>query len=737
MTSSLRHRLVLVGGGHAHVQVLRHLAMRPLEDAHVTLVVDDPIAVYSGMVPGFVAGQYRREELEIDVRPLARRAGAAVIVARAIGIDASERRIALEAREAIAYDTASFDVGSKVAGLDLPGVRAHALATRPIGRFVAEIDAAIERARSAAAPPRVVVCGAGPGGVELAFALRARLAQQGAPGAAVTLVDAAPELLPAFATGVAERVLGALRSRDIALRLGARVVAAHADALEIDGADPVPFDALIWATGAASLPLFRDSGLPLDARGFVRVRTTLQVEENGSLFASGDCAHFEPELPKAGVYAVRQGPLLDHNLRARVLGEPLRDYRPQHDSLVLFNLGDGTAIGTKWGRALEGARIFALKDRIDRRFVRRFQVLDADGESTHDFPEMDASPEMLCGGCAAKVGESVLHRALARLGVRQDDAVVLGLEAPDDAAAVRMPRGELIVASIDGFRPFVDDPYLVGRVAAVNAASDLWAKGATPRFALAQVTIPDTDPDHAEEALFQLLAGARAALDADGITLVGGHTIAGDALQIGLAVWGTAESTLLRLDGLRPGDRLVLTKALGTGVLFHADMRGLARGAWIESATASMLRSNGAASRIARETGATACTDVSGFGLVGHLGALLRASGVTARVALGALPLLPGVRACFHRGLRSTAHPQNAEARRALRIDPEPAVRPELDAFFDPQTSGGLLFGVAAERADDAVARLHAAGDVAAACVGVVTETAAEGAARIRVVARG
>ena len=735
MTSSPRHRLVLVGGGHAHVQVLRRLSMRPLEDAHVTLVVDDPIAVYSGMVPGFVAGQYQREELEIDVRPLARRAGAAVIVARATGVDASERRIALEAREAIAYDTASFDVGSKVAGLDLPGVRAHALATRPIGRFVAEVDAAIARARGAAAP-RVVVCGAGAGGLELAFALRARLAQQGAPDAAVTLVDAASELLPAFAAGVAERVLDALRVRNIELRLGTRVVAAHADALEIEGADPIPFDALIWATGAASLPLFRESGLALDARGFVRVRTTLQVEGNGSLFASGDCAHFEPELPKAGVYAVRQGPLLDHNLRARVLGEPLRDYRPQRDSLVLLNLGDFTAIGTKWGRTLEGPRVFALKDHIDRRFVRRFQVLDADGESTHDFPEMEASAEMVCGGCAAKVGEPVLHRALARIGVRRDDAVVLGLEAPDDAAAVRTPHGELIVASIDGFRPFVDDPYVVGGVAAVNAASDLWAKGATPRFALAQVTIQDTDPDHAEEALFQLLAGARAALDADGVTLVGGHTIAGDALQVGFAVWGTAESTLLRLSGLRPGDRLVLTKPLGTGVLFHADMRGLARGAWIEAATASMLRSNGAASRIAREIGATACTDVSGFGLVGHLGAMLRASGVTARVALGALPLLPGARACFARGLRSTAHPHNAEARRVLRIDPEPAARPELDVFFDPQTSGGLLFGVAPERADEAVARLHAAGDVAATCVGEVTEAASAGAALIRVVAR-
>ncbi len=727
MASAPRHRLVLVGGGHAHVQVLRGLAMRPLAGAHVTLVVDDPIAVYSGMVPGFVAGQYRQDELEIDVRALARRAGVAVIVARALEVDASERRIALEGRASIAYDTASFDVGSQVAGLEGPGARVFALATRPIGRFVAQIDAVIAPLR-AASSARVVVCGAGAGGVELACALRARLLRDGVQGASVTLVDATSRLLPSMAPRVAEQVLRAMQHRGINLRLGARVAEVNEDALALEGGERIPFDALIWATGAASLPLFTASALPVDARGFVRVRATLQVEGHGALFAVGDCAHFEPDLPKAGVYAVRQGPLLDHNLRARVVSRPLRAYRPQRDTLVLLNLGDGAALGTKWGRAIEGPRVFALKDRIDRRFVRRFQVLTADGEPTLALPVMDAGADMLCGGCAAKVGESVLQRALARLDVRSDDAVLLGLEAPDDAAAVRMPRGEVVVASIDGFRPFTDDPYLVGRVAAVNAASDLWAKGATPRFALAQVTIPDTDTERAEEALFQVLAGARAALDAEGIALVGGHTTSGDELQVGFAIWGAPGDTILRLSGLAPGNRLILTKPLGTGVLFHADMRGLARAPWIEAATASMLRSNGAASRIAREVGATAGTDVSGFGFAGHLGSMLRASGVSARIALDALPLLPGARECFTRGLRSTAHPENAKARHAMRIGEEIATRPELAALFDPQTSGGLLFGAAAERVEEALAKLRDAGDVAAACVGAVESVRVDGA---------
>jgi selenide,water dikinase len=723
------HELVLVGGGHAHVQVLRGLAMRPLPGARVTLVVDDPVAVYSGMVPGFVAGHYRRDELEIDVRPLARRAGASVVVARATGVLASEQRIELEGRAPIHYDTASFDVGSTVAGLDLPGARDFALATRPIGRFVAKIDAAIARLKHAK-QPQVVVCGAGAGGVELAFALRARLAREGVRDAAITLVDAASRLLPSLAARVGERAAIEARARGLALRMNTCVVTVEEGALVLEAGERIPFDALIWATGAASQSLFAASSLPTGDRGFVRVRATLQVEAHDALFAVGDCARFEPDLPKAGVYAVRQGPLLDRNLRAHVTGGVLHAYRPQRDFLVLLNLGDGAALGTKWGRTVVGPRVFAWKDRIDRRFAERFQVLAPDGAPARAFPPMEASVEMLCGGCAAKVGESVLHRALARLAVRRDDAVVLGLEAPDDAAAVLTTSGELVVASVDAFRPFTDDPFLVGRVAAVNAASDLWAKGASPRFALAQVTLPGDDDERVEELLFQVLIGARAALDAEGIALVGGHTTAGDELQVGFSIWGDAPAgaALLRLGGLAHGDRLILTKPLGTGVLWNADMRGLARGAWIEAAIASMLRSNAAAARVARDVGASACTDVSGFGFAGHLGSLLRASGASARIALDAIPLLPGVASCFGRGLRSTFHAENEKARRALRIEPRVATRPEVAALFDPQTSGGLLFGVAAKRADEAIAKLHAAGDVAAACVGVVELVAADGA---------
>jgi selenide, water dikinase len=729
----IRHDVVLVGGGHANIQVLRAWAMRPEPGVRPTVVLDHPVAVYSGMVPGFVGGQYRREDLEIDVRPLALRAGARCINAAAVGLDPKEHAILLDNRPPLRYDTAVFDVGSTVAGLDTPGVREHALPTRPIGRFVGKVDALIARARERGRC-RLVIVGAGAGGVELAFTFRARLEREGVREASVLLLEAGPRVLPGYPAGVARRVEANARRRGIEIRLGAPVVSVSASEVRLAGGEALRCDAVVWVAGAASLDLFKDAGVATDERGFVRVRRTLQLLEHEDVFAVGDCASLEgaPDLAKAGVYAVREGPVLVANLRARLMGHPLETYHPQRDFLSLLNLGDGRAIGSKWGMSFEGEWVFRLKDWIDRRFVRRFQVLADDGALAPEFARMPAmgNPDMVCGGCAAKVGESTLTRALERLGAASDPSVVLGLGVPDDVAAVATERGEILVSSVDGFRAFTDDPYLVGRVAAVNAASDLWAKGVTPRWALASVEVPEPDPARAEEQLFQVLAGARATLDPEGVTLVGGHTTSGADLHVGFAIFGTAASAdaLLRKGGVSPGERLILTKPLGTGVLFYADMRGWARGEWMLAAEASMIRTNSAAGRVARELRATACTDISGFGLAGHLGEVLRASKCAAIVDLEALPLLPGAAELLARGHRSTFHPENAKARRGLRVTEAALRHPALDILFDPQTSGGLLFAVPAERVEAALAALHAAGDRQAAVIGEVTAPRGDGA---------
>ncbi len=703
--------LVLVGGGHSHVQVLRMQRSRPLE-ARLTLVVDRPLAAYSGMVPGVVAGQYRPEQAQIDVRPLARQAGVRVVHARCTGVDVEQGRVRLEGRPPLAYDLLSFNVGSTIAGRDLPGVSEHAVPTRPIQRFVQRFEELAARD-----PRHLVIVGAGAGGVELAFCVQARL------GCRITVV--ARELLPRR-PGLHARIREAAEERGVSWEIPARVARVEAWGVELEDGRRVEADGVLWVAGAAPHPgLFE--GLPQDEAGFVLVEDSLQVVGHPELFAVGDCASLrdQPWVPKAGVYAVREGPVLLDNLHRVLGGEAPLPFRAQRDFLTLLNLGDGTALGEKWGQAIQGAWVFGLKDRIDRDFMKRFQVLGASGEELPGFregmPPM-SELEMVCGGCAAKLGETALGRALERVGRVDDPQVVLGLDGPEDAHALQRP-GEVMVQSVDLFPAFTDEPWLVGQVAAANALSDLHATGVVPRVALAMVTLPrDAEP---EEALFQALSGVRAHLDAEGCSLIGGHTSLGEDLVVGLSVTGFVndKSLLWTNEGARVGDTLVLSRALGTGLLFHADMAGRASGPHVLAALAGMVRGNGPAARALRGLdGVHAVTDVTGFGLGGHLIELLRGSQVSARLHLASLPALPGVLGLLERGERSSFHEQNRALLRVISVDGGLAGRAELELLFDPQTAGGLLVAASPRAVPALLEALRRAGDEDACVIGEVTE---------------
>lgn len=730
--------LVLVGGGHAHLQVLRRWMMRPVAGVRLSLVLDRAEAVYSGMLPGFVAGDYGAREIEVDCVPLARRAGARVILAAATGIDPARRLLHLEGRPPLPFDIVSFDVGAVLRGAELPGVREHALATRPLHHFARRLPALIALARARAqkrgGPLRAAVAGAGAAGVELAFTLQHRLRAEVGEGAVeVTVLGDSEAVLPGASRAIARRANKEARRRGIRLRGGCRAVALEekrsALAVVLEGGERVDCDLAVWATGAAPPPLLAALPLPRDARGFLRVGATLQSPACGNIFAAGDCAALDtaPDLPKAGVYAVRAGPVLETNLRRRLhalraaqdSAPRLRRFRPQRDFLALLNLGGGRVLGGKWGMAASGRALWRLKDRIDRRFVRRFRVLNADGGDARGFPtpERMGMAQMDCGGCAAKLSAAALSEALARLPApAADPAVLLGLRTPDDAAAFSLAGSGALLATLDGFRAFSDDDWLVGRVAAQNAINDIAACGGSPRFALAWVCVPEAAGG---ESLYQVLAGLRRELDAQGIALLGGHSSTGPELSVGLAVLGALPRNAAPLlkSALRAGDRLVLTRALGSGVVLAADMQGRAPGAWLSAAHAAMLRGNARAAALAREHGVRAATDVSGFGLAGHLGEMLCSSGLAARLFAPRLPALPGARALLARGLRSTFHAQNEQRARGLCGD---ASAPDFALLCDPQTSGGLLLGVSAARSAALVAALREAGDADAVEIGEV-----------------
>jgi selenide,water dikinase len=343
---------------------------------------------------------------------------------------------------------------------------------------------------------------------------------------------------------------------------------------------------------------------------------------------------------------------------------------------------------------------------------------------------------MRCGGCGAKVGAGVLAQALGALRPLPNSDVLIGLSAPDDAALVRIPAGKAQVQTVDFFRAFIDDPYRFGQIAANHALGDIFAMGAQAHTATAIATVPPGVDRQTRALLGQMMTGAVDVLNAAGCTLVGGHTGEGQELALGFAINGLVDLDprgnpvgVMRKGGMRPGEVVILTKPLGTGTLFAAHALGQARGRWVEAALVQMAQSSQGAARTLQAYGASACTDVTGFGLLGHLLEMARASGVEVALDLAALPVLDGALECLQRGITSSLHDSNARHSSALAPlgtladDANAALR--LALLYDPQTAGGLLTSVPAAQASACIAALHAQGYGQSAIIADVREAAA------------
>jgi selenide,water dikinase len=403
---------------------------------------------------------------------------------------------------------------------------------------------------------------------------------------------------------------------------------------------------------------------------------------------------------------------------------PLRSFRPQRFCLCLLNTADGRAVLRYGPLVWKGRLARRLKDRIDRAWIdkfTRFAPMAAAGE-----PEEHL---MRCGGCGSKVSSDVLSAVLKRIDLPDDPRVLLGCRAGEDAAVHRVrpelfgkePDKLLEVQTVDYFKAFVDDPYLFGRIAALNAVSDLYAMNARPFTALAIATLPYARGPVQEAQLFELLSGAVHTFRQLGVVLTGGHTTEGSELALGFSVTGFAEEgRLFQKGALRPGDRLILTKPLGSGALLAAWMRGDCRADWFEPLIATMLTPNARAGEIFARAGVVACTDVTGFGLAGHLLEMLDASRVSARLFAKQVPLYRGFEEVVSQGIVSSLHRDNAKV--ACRVDgPEP-----FPAWlFDPQTSGGLLGAVRPEAVEEVMCRLREAG-LAPADIGEVLPAGAD-----------
>jgi len=702
----LQRDLVLVGGGHSHVLALRMLAMQPIAGLRVTLVSPASHTPYSGMLPGLISGHYDFEQVHIDLARLCQWSGARFVAAEVAGLDARQKTLSFQARPDIAYDIVSIDIGSQPELDSVSGARAYAAPVKPIASFWQRWQRLLQQFERGEIDRgyRIALVGGGAGSVELALAMSRRLQDTGAK---LSLWCGAPKILQGYNRGARRAVMAALQEQGIEIHLRARVVAVQPARLQCADGVEAPFNTLFWCTGAAAAPWIAESGLATDEQGFLQVRDTLQAKDDESVFGAGDIAtQVNHPRPKAGVYAVRMGPVLAHNLRAQLLNQPLQVFRPQRRFLSLLSLGDRRATANRGPFSATGAWVWRWKDSIDRAFMGRFEQLP----TAMDRIPSDSLPGVLqqphCGGCGAKVGADALGTALKRL---QQSYPRYCAEGRDDAAALHAPAGVTVVQSIDTLRQLVSDPWIMGRIAANHALSDLYACGAFPISALASVTLPYANELVQERDLYQLLAGALHEFSRVDCQLLGGHSMQGHELGLGFVVNGiplSAEKGLLQKVGLAEGDKLILTKPIGSGVLFAAHMQLQADGRDLQHAMNTLLQSNGEAARQALGHGASACTDITGFGLAGHLLEMLQGD-LGARLALDSLPMMPGALPLFQAGFHSTMQAPNQRSVGSALQHSVHEGDARLSALFDPQTSGGLLVSIAAERAPDLLAALR------------------------------
>jgi selenide,water dikinase len=744
MQSSLpaRVNLVLIGGGHSHAIALKKLAMAPIPEVRLTLVTHVSHTPYSGMLPGYVAGLYSWEDCHIDLWPLARAAQAQLILGEAIALDLEQQRVILADRPPLAYDFLSIDIGSTPTTLEVPGAAEYAIPVKPIAQFLHQWDEIVDQvARSPHQPLAVSVVGGGAGGVELVLAIQARLRtclqQKGiAPiPLSVHLIHRGTELLPERSSWARRRMLQELQKRGIQVHLQESVCEVTKTAVLCESGLKISCDRTFWVTQAGAAPWLKASGLATDERGFLLVNDALQSLSHSMIFAAGDIATMvNHPRPKAGVFAVRQGAPLADNLRRSVVGEPLRSFQPQQQYLILLGLGDRTAVASRGGLSLgPHPWLWQWKDWIDRRFMDQFT-----SQALATLKQMPAAPPptsggrptMRCAGCGAKVGHSILARSLQRLQAEQPCSnhpdVILGLEQPDDAAVITIPPEMLLVQTVDYFPALLSDPFRFGQIVANHCLNDLLAMGATPQTALAIATLEPASESLQEETLYQLLAGVVTQLQTVGAVLVGGHTTEGEEGVLGLVCNGwVTRDRLWQKQQVAPGQGLILTKALGTGVLFAAEMQFQAQGRWLEAAMHAMLQSSHQAAQILHQHGATACTDVTGFGLIGHLVDLMRAAPVSVTLNLEAIALLEGALDVIQQGIQSSLYPQNAKFAGAIanfeafRRSQAPAF-PQLPILFDPQTAGGLLATVPLAESEACLRDLQAAGYEHARLIGQV-----------------
>jgi len=695
--------LVFIGGGHTHALVLRMLAMKPQINSRLTLITDTLLTPYSGMLPGYMAGHYTLDETHIDLNKLCQATGIRLIHDRVTGIDVTKKTIQLANHSQLSYDKVSINTGS-TPNLTIPGAQEYALGVKPVSQLTNMWRQLIAKEQTEQVPHWAVV-GAGAAGIEVVLAIAHRFQTMARP-IKLSLVHSGDQILPTYTEGAQRKAKQALKKYGIDRISNFNVARVEANRLVSNHDQYLYIDQSIWCTPAVAPTWPGSAGLSVDKRGFIEVNQYLQSTSHPDVFACGDVSAMTTDpRPKAGVFAVRSAPFLLHNLTAALTQKPMRPLKLQKDFLSLIALGEHKAVGMRSGLTFSGKWVWHWKDRIDQKFMRLFD---------DKLPRMNSSDMatdvMHCAGCGSKLGPELLNEVLSELNqdINQGQPTLA-----EDAALVLDTGEQQLWQSIDGFRSFTDDLYRLGQVVTHHAVNDCYAMGIKPSTAQVWANLKFSHPRLARRDFTMLMTGINQALKEHETKLIGGHSTEGAETHLALVVNGTGSATWPK-NGIQQGDWLVLNKPIGSGILLAANMHGKAHALAMGNLWQHLLTSNKIYFEKIKDLPINAATDITGFGLLGHLLEMTEQTNCSINVYAQDIPLMTDVLALSEQGTASTLFPQLEPLKN--RCDIQSTNQALVNCLLDPQTQGGLVISVTPEIGR----RLLAAGDVWK--IGEVTE---------------
>ena len=688
------HDLVFIGGGHSHSLVLRMLAMEPINNVRLTLITDTLLTPYSGMLPGYIAGHYTEEETHVDLNKLCKAAQVRLIHGRVNGIDVINKTIQLENQACIGYDKLSINTGS-TPNVTVPGAREFGVGVKPVSQLTAawkkllaeKTFEHINEHTNEKNPAHWAIVGGGAAGIEMVLAIAYRFKQTG-DALKLSLVQSENSLLPGSHKNVQKQVAIALKQYGIALVTGFRVSRVTKCTLESDAGSTLSIDQSIWCTPATAPIWPALAGLDTDEDGFIAVNEFLQSTSHDDVFACGDVATMiKSPRPKAGVYAVRSAPFLTKNLRAVFNQQVMKSVSLQTDFLSLISLGGKVAVGQRGWLSLKGKWVWRWKDQIDQKFMALFS------KELPSMPAMNDEP-MHCSGCGSKIGPELLSDTLKELSIFPNKHFDTDLTQAEDAPVAAVINDTSLLQSMDGFRAFSDDYYKLGIATTHHAVNDLYAMGLQPTSAQVWANLKFEHPRLTKRDFKRLMQGVTETLLHHETTLVGGHSTQGMETHIALVVNGMGDSHWQK-NTLEEGDWLLLNKPLGTGIILAADAQSVANTHSIEALWSHLLQSNRGFFITLKNRKVHAATDVTGFGLIGHLLEMLKGTQYCVKITTRHVPLISGTLELSRQKIESTLMPQLMPM--LTQCETHNIELAMVKCLLDPQTNGGLLISVSAD----------------------------------------